>query len=49
MSVDFLKLVKGEDVRCIVRIKPTTNFQKEDVRIINQNIILTDANNRSTS
>jgi hypothetical protein len=38
--------VKGEPLMPIVRIKPATNFQREDLRINNQNIILTDPNNR---
>ncbi|CAD8069428.1 unnamed protein product [Paramecium primaurelia] len=38
--------VKGELLMPIVRIKPATNFQREDLRINNQNIILTDPNNR---
>lgn len=45
-SIDFSKYVLGEAVRCMVRIKPPSNFQKEDVRINNQTVILTD-NNRS--
>ena len=44
--IDFSKYVKGEEVKCIVRIKPPTNFQKEDVRLSNQHVILTDQNNR---
>ncbi|CAD8184449.1 unnamed protein product [Paramecium octaurelia] len=43
-SVDFAKQVLGEPLRCIVRIKPPSNFQKEDVRINNQQILLTDNN-----
>lgn len=46
MSIDFSKMVKGELTKCIVRVKPPTNFQKEDVRINGPNIVLTDPNGR---
>lgn len=39
--------IKGEPLIPIVRIKPATNFQREDLRINNQHVILTDPNNRS--
>lgn len=42
------KEIKGEPLIPIVRIKPATNFQREDLRINNQHVILTDPNNRST-
>jgi hypothetical protein len=45
--MNYKKIIKGEAVRCIVRIKPAVNFQREDLRIHNKNIILTDQNNRS--
>lgn len=42
----WYKDIRGELLRAIVRIKPATNFQREDLRINNQTIILTDPNNR---
>ena len=45
-AIDFSKYIKGEPVKVVVRIRPPTNFQKEDIRINNSTIILTDQNNR---
>lgn len=40
------KIVSGELVRCVVRLKPNTGIQKEDIKVLNNNISLVDANNR---
>lgn len=40
------KLVSGEPVRCITRIRPDPSNRKEDIKVLNQNISLVDANNR---
>jgi hypothetical protein len=40
--INYLQEINGENTLSLVRIKPPMNFQKEDVRIINNNIILSD-------
>ncbi len=47
MSIDYSKIILGEPLKCIVRIKPPTNFQREDIKIIGNTVSLMDANNRS--
>lgn len=47
-SIDFSRMVSGELTKCLVRIKPPQNFQKEDIRTNGPNIIITDANNRGS-
>ena len=46
---EFKSLVKGEPTKCFVRIRPILNFQKEDIKVNDKNLILTDANNRSNN
>jgi len=46
MALDYSKIVQGDQLKTIVRIKPPTNFQREDVKLIGNIISLTDANNR---
>ena len=45
--LDYSKIIIGEPVRCVVRVKPPTNFQREDVRVMGNTLTITDANNRS--
>jgi hypothetical protein len=47
MSIDYSKIILGEPLKCIVRIKPPTNFQREDIKLIGNTISLMDPNNRS--
>jgi hypothetical protein len=47
MSFDYNRIITGQPSKCIVRVKPPTNFQKEDVKITGNTISLTDSNNRS--
>ncbi|EGR27555.1 kinesin-like protein, putative [Ichthyophthirius multifiliis] len=46
MSLEYQKIIKGTPLKTIVRIKPPTNFQREDVKLTGNTISLTDANNR---
>ena len=43
---DLGKLVSGEPIKCLVRLKPNSGYAKEDIKIIGQNIALIDSSNR---
>ena len=47
---DYSKLISGDPLKCIVRVKAPTNFQREDIKVIgskdHNTISITDANNR---
>lgn len=40
--MNWLKEVNGEEAQPIIRIKPPVNFAKEDIRLVNTNLILSD-------
>ena len=46
MRTDYHKLITGEPIKCIAKIKPTPNLIKEDIKIIGNTISLIDPSNR---
>jgi len=44
--IDYNHLVKGEELKCIVRVKPATNFQSEDLKILGNSIHITNQDHR---
>lgn len=45
-KTDYTKIIVGEPLKTIVRVKPPSNYLREDIKIMGSNISLLDANNR---
>ncbi|KRX05294.1 P-loop containing nucleoside triphosphate hydrolase [Pseudocohnilembus persalinus] len=49
-QTDYSKLIIGDPVKCIVRVKAPVNFQREDIKVMGtkdrNTVSITDANNR---
>ncbi len=45
-KTDYSKIISGEPLKTIVRVKPPSNYLREDIKIMGSNVSLLDANNR---
>ena len=45
-KIDFSKVIFGDPITTIVRVKPASNYQRENIKVIGQNVTLIDQNNR---
>ena len=45
-KTDYTKIISGEPLKTIVRVKPPSNYLREDIKIMGTNLSLLDANNR---
>lgn len=45
-KTDYSKIISGEPIKTIVRIKPPANYSREDLKVTPNKISLLDQNNR---